>query len=133
MSSLHTYRTSFFKYLYLFCFIIYAGSATLFARSLGDIRTIGNAFAIILTFILIIKEKIHFYPNYFYCISVFTIYAIFTFINNGLINSLWWSQWILWLTFAYCICQCFKKDLFITYETILFWLCIISIPLWLLS
>jgi len=124
---------SFFKYFYLFCFIIYAGNATVFARSLGDISTIGNAFAIIITLILIKREKIHFYANYFYCILVFSIYAVITFVNNRIISPLWWSQWILWLSFAYCICQSFKDDLFRSYEKILSWLCIISIPLWLLS
>lgn len=133
MNLFQTRHTPFFKYFYLFCFIIYAGGAVVFARSLGDIRTIGNAFAIILTLILIKKENIHFYVNYFCGIIVFSLFAAITFVNNGLINPLWWSQWLLWLSYAYCICQSFKEDLFRSYEIILSWLCIISIPLWLLS
>lgn len=120
-----------FNYFFLFWIIIFAGSATVFARSLGDIRTIGNGFALILTLIFINVNKIRFNNHYGIVICVFSGYALATFVNNHLINPFWWSQWLIWLSIAYCICQGFKNTLFKTYEDILLWLCIISIPFWL--
>ena len=47
-----------FNYFYMFCIVIYAGSATAFARSLGNPIAIGNAFALILSLIFCYKNKI---------------------------------------------------------------------------
>lgn len=118
------------NYLYLFCIIIYAGSATEFARSLGNIATVGNAFALLLTIIFIVKKQIIFNRRYLCSLVVFTVYAVATFIANKLINPLWLSQWYIWLTIAYVICQCYGKRLFVIYETIIYHLCIVALVFW---
>lgn len=125
-------KISTFKFIYLFILVLFAGMSTVFARSLGDIRTIGNGFMLLLTVILIFKYHIKFKKNYVLSISIFSLYAVITFIANGVISPFWWSQWLIWLTIAYCVCYSFGWKLFASYETILTFLCIISLPLWLI-
>ena len=123
-------KTSLFNYFYIFCIFIYAGSATVFARSLGDLRTIGNAFAMVITLFFFLVNRIHFNRPYYISIAVFLLYAIITSIKNGLVNPRWISEWIIWLTIAYGICQGFKEKLFVVVETLLFHLCIIALVCW---
>jgi len=125
-------KIKFFDYFFMFCMVIYAGSATVFARSLGNISTIGNAFGMIMTLVLFIKGNLRVTKNYIRIIVVFSCYAIITFINNKMINPLWYSQWIIWLTIASCICLYYKERLFICYETVLFHLSLVALLFWLL-
>lgn len=125
-------KISIFNYFYLFCILIYAGRSTLFACGLGDITTFSNFVGVTLTLIFVFKNKIYFKKEYFISIIIFSIYAIMTFINNYRISPMWLSQWYIWLTVGYVICQGFKERLFIVYETLLYQLCIISLFLWLL-
>lgn len=125
-------KTSFFNYFYIFCIFIYAGSATVFARNLGDIRTFGNAFAIVITVIFFLKNKIHFTKPFFISIGVFLLYAVITSINNKLVNPRWISEWIIWLTMAYGICQGLKDKLFVVVESLLLHLCIIALICWII-
>jgi len=119
-----------FNYFYLFCIVIFAGSATAFARSLGDIRTVGNLFALVLTGFFIGQNRIRFNQNFLYTILIFIIYASLTFINNHRISPLWLVQWMILFTISYCICQVFGLKLFEAYEKIIVFLCIVSIPFW---
>lgn len=123
-------KTSFFNYFYIFCIFIYAGSATVFARDLGDIRTFGNAFAMVITVIFFLKNKINFTKPYFISIGVFLLFAVITSVNNKLVNPRWISEWIIWLTMAYGICQGFKDKLFVVVESLLLHLCIIALICW---
>ena len=123
-------RISLFNYFYLACIVLYAGKATVFARDLGDISTIGNAFALLLSIIFYFQNKIVFSKNYAKVIVVFLLYAAATSINNNMINPLWMSQWLIWITIAYFICQGFKERLFVAFETVLFHLSIIGVVLW---
>ena len=101
-----------FNYFYMMCMMVYLGYATVFARNIGDITTWGNAYAIIITAILVFKNKIKFSSSYFASIGVFLIYAIITTINNEIINPMWITKWIIWLTISYCICKTYKEKLF---------------------
>ena len=123
-------KTTFFNYFYIFCIFIYAGSATVFARDLGDIRTFGNAFAMVITLFFFIKNKIKFTKLYYISIAVFLLYAVITSINNNLVNPRWISEWIIWLTMAYGVCQGFKEKLFVVVESLLLHLCIIALIFW---
>lgn len=123
-------KISWYNYFYMLCMMVYLGYATVFARSLGNISTWGNTFGIIITIIFIYNNKIKFNSKYFISIAIFLIYATITSINNGLVNPLWISQWIIWLSIAYCICYAFKNNLFIIYESVMFQLCIISMIFW---
>ena len=125
-------RITKFNYFYMMCMMVYLGHATVFARSLGNLASWGNTFALIITAILIMKNRIKFDKTFFISIGVFLIYAAATTINNGLINPMWISQWIIWLTIAFCILKTFKVQLFDVYETILYQLCIVSLVFWIL-
>lgn len=126
-------KISLYNYFYIFCIIIYAGKATVFARDLGDIRTVGNAFALAITFIFFHNNHIDFSRNYLISLFVFLSYALVTSLKNHMISPFWISQWIIWLTIAYGICKAMGTKMFVTIETVLFHLCIIGIFMWLLQ
>lgn len=113
--------------------MIYAGSATQFARDLGDIRTLGNAFALAIISIFIYKNKIHFTKHYFKAIAIFITYALITAVYYRVL-SLWWiSVHFLLLTYTFIICKGFGRHFFAVFETLLYYLSLISLPFWLLQ
>lgn len=123
-------KGKYFNYFYLFWVFIYAGSATVFARSLGDISTLGNAFAICLTIYAIFLNKIKFSTKFVYSLVVFCIYALATTLNNQTINLLWWSQWLIRMMITYVIIRTFKENLFYAFEKILVFFCYCSLFFW---
>lgn len=125
-------RTSLFNYFYMFCILMYAGQATVFTRHLGDITSVGNAFALFITLIFIFKNKIKFNRYFFYSISVFIFYAAATSLNNGLVNPTWILSWLIKLTIAYCICHGLGKRMFVLVESVLCPLCAISLICWII-
>ncbi len=126
-------RISKFNFFYMLCMMVYLGYATVFARSLGDITTWGNTFALIITAILIKINRIRFQKAYFITIGIFLTYALTTTINNGLASPMWIGQWCIWLTIAYCINYIFREKLFVVYETLIYYLCIISLVCWIIN
>lgn len=122
-----------FSYFYLLLMFIYAGGATMFSRGLGNIATFANTLAIMLTVFFVIKHSIKFTVRYYVSIFVFLIYAFITSINNGIINPLWISGWIIWITITYCICSFFQRKIFVAIETIMFQLCVIGFVCWLIE
>ena len=125
-------KTSSFNFFYMFCIIIYAGKATVFTRSLGDITAVGNAFALMITLIFIFHNRIKFNSYYLCSILAFLTYAAATSLNNGLVNPTWIIRWVIYLTIAYCLCQGLGKQLFVLVETVLCPLCVISLICWLI-
>jgi len=123
-------KTPFYNYFYLFCIIIYAGSATEFTRSLGNLLALGNFVAIILTIIFCVINRVRFQKSYWLSLLVFTTYAVATFINNGVISPMWLTQWYIWLTIAYIICHVFKHTFLIAYESIIYKLSVIGLVIW---
>lgn len=121
-----------FNFFYVFCIVIYAGGATVFARDIGDIRTVGNAFALIMSVVFFFLNRVKFSRSYFISVLVFLSYAAVTSVINRMINPLWITQWIIWLSIAYLMCYGLGSKLFGTVETVLFYLCIIDIFIWLL-
>ncbi len=120
----------YFNYFYLFWVYIYAGSATIFARSLGDISTGGNAFALILTVVVILINKIEFSKKFVYSLAVFCIYALATTLNNHLINLLWWSKWLILLTMTYVLIRAFNKKFIDAIEKITVFFCCCALIFW---
>lgn len=120
----------YFNYFYLFWVYIYAGSATIFARSLGDISTGGNAFALILTGVVILINKIEFSKKFVYSLAVFCIYALATTLNNHLINLLWWSKWLILLTMTYVLIRSFNKKFIDAIENITVFFCCCALIFW---
>ena len=123
-------KISVFNYFYLLCIIIYAGGATIFARSMSTPFTVGNTVALLLTAIFISTNHIKFNKSLGIAIVLFSLYAIFTFIQNRHISSMWLSMWWINILISYVICTCFKTKLFAAFETIIYHLCIISLIFW---
>lgn len=121
-------KISIFTYFFVFCFIaIYAGHASLFAYELGDIRTLGNAFALGLTVIIVFKNKIHFRKDFFIVIGVFLLYAFTTAVVYRIMNLWWISVHVLLITYAYVISKAAGQKLIVLFETILYHLSIIAL------
>ena len=127
-------KVPFYDYFYLLCIIIYAGQASALVRQLGDIRTIGNAIALILTIIFAIKKHVKFGISLFGVISFFSVYCIFvTFATNSFYYLLWeYSRWIIYFFIAYVICKGYGSRFFVIAETIIYHLCIIGLICWVL-
>ena len=125
-------RTSLFNYFYIFCILMYAGQATVFTRHLGDLFSLGNAFALIITFVFILINRIHLTKNYAYSLLVFLSYAAITSVINRQVNPMWIIEWIIQLTIAFCMCQEFGGKLLAVIETVLYHLCIIALFFWII-
>ena len=124
-------KISIFCYLFAFCFIVvYAGNATVFARSLGDIRTVGNAFALVITTLFAIVRKVRFGREFFVVVGVFLVYALTTAIVYRNLNLWWISVHILRLTYAYVLCRGLGQRILSVFETIMFHMSIISLIFW---
>lgn len=126
-------KISFFTYFFVFCFIaIYAGHASLFAHELGDIRTLGNAFALALTIVFVLIKKIHFGKDFFLVIGVFLLYALTTAVVYRILNLWWISVHFLLITYAYVISKATCRKLLVLFETILYHLSIIALFFWMI-
>lgn len=123
-------KISFFNYFYLFCIIIYAGSATIFARSMSAPFTVGNTVALLLTTAFIGFNRIQIKDNLAIVIGLFSAYAILTFIQNSQISLMWLSIWWVNFVITYAICTHFGAKLLVVFETIIYHLCIISLVFW---
>lgn len=126
-------KISLFTFFFVFCFIaIYAGRATQFAHELGDIRTVGNAFALFLTLIFVLFKKIQFKKDYFYVVGIFLLYGLTTVAVYGVLSVWWLSVHFFLLTYAYVISKALGCRLMVTFETIMFYLSLISLLFWLI-
>ena len=123
-------KISFFDYFYLFCIIVYAGSATIFARSMSTPFTIGNTVVLLLTLVFIGKNKIKFKQHFGIAIFLFTLYAVLTFIQNSQSSPMWLSIWYINLLITYVLSTHYGHKLLNVYETIIYHLCVISLILW---
>lgn len=126
-------RISLFTYFFVFCFIaIYAGKASIFARDLGDIRTVGNAFALGLTVICILVNKMKFTRDYGIVVGIFLVYALVTALVYHVMSTWWITVHFLLITYAYVLTKSVGSRLLVVYETIIFHLVIIGIFFWII-
>lgn len=130
ISLLDKTKISSYNFIFPFTIILYGGAATQFARSLGNLSSIGNTIALLLLFIFFYKNKIKINNTFLFYISGFTLYAILTFIQNNRISLMWLTQIYIFMTIAYSICYVLKSKFFVVYETILYKLCCLSLIIW---
>ncbi len=125
-------KVSFFDYFYLLCIIIYAGQASAFAREFGDIRTVGNAVALVLTFLFAVSKKISIRKEFLIFLGVFTLYSFLViFSTNSFHYFLWgYSKWLIYFFVAYVICKGYGYRFVVLAETILLHLAIIGVVCW---
>lgn len=123
-------KITWLDYSYILLLLIYTGSATIFARSLGNIATFGSWVGIFATCIMMYCRHIRLDRQYFYVIGIFLCYAAITTINNGIINLMWITQIILYLSIAYVLVRIYDLYFFVIYEKLIYWLCIVSLIFW---
>lgn len=123
-------KVSLLSFVYCLCIVLYAGMATLFTRDLGNITTVGNAFGLALTLLVILVHRITPDRKFWRVLLVFFLYGLATTINQGRFSLLWLSKWPILFLIAYTLCHDLKDKLFITIETVIVLLCLVSLVLW---
>lgn len=123
-------KVSVWAFLYMLVLLFYAGSASSFARSIGNITTLGNALILGLTVLVFIQKKIRIDRSLLVVSSVFLAFAAITSFQNRMINPMWMIQWLVSIFITYTTVKYYKKDFFIVFETAMFWMALISLPFW---
>lgn len=126
-------KVSLLSFIFCLCIVLYAGMATLFARDLGNVTTVGNFVGVMLTFMVVMAHRITLDRNFYVVLLVFFVYGIVTAINNGRFSLLWLSKWPIFFLIAYTLCHDLKDKLFITIESVIVLLCVISLCLWVIQ
>lgn len=126
-------RHSTFSILYFCTVIIFAASASMFVRLYGNIHqmTYGSVFLLLFTILFIVYNRVKFTKRFFLSVIVLLMYSLITSLQNGVVNFIWIYKWLLALVIAFSICSVFEKKIFVTYETIIYRLSIISLVFWL--
>lgn len=130
MRILNNTKVSVFEVFYFLCMLLYAGYASVFARDIGFWGQSGNTFALIITILFAVVERVKFTSRYLTVIGIFVIYTIFNFIGNGYTSFGFLVKWLTLFTIAYVICDAFKERFFPLYETCLVLLCLIGLGFW---
>lgn len=123
-------KVSILSFVYCLCIVLYAGMATSFTRDLGNITTVGNAFGLAFTLLVILAHRITLDHKFWKVLLVFFLYGLATTINQGRFSLLWLSKWPILFLIAYTLCHYLKDRLFITIETVIVLLCLVSLVLW---
>ena len=118
------------SFIPLYIITLLMGGATIFARGFGDITHISTWIVLALCTIIMYKHRIKLNRHFLLAVGVFMLYAIATTINNMVVNPLWISKWLLFIFFSYIICQDLRNKLFVTIETIIVQLSVISLFFW---
>ena len=122
---------AFFEYLCVFILIIYAGRSNKFVESgLITIKNLGVFIPIILSIILAIKWKIKFDGYFFLLTFGFFIYFVAISIKFQEIHPSFFLTYFFNYFNAYIIIKVLKRNLFKTYENIIFYLAIAGLLLW---
>jgi len=123
-----------FEYLYFFMIVIYAAMAIKFTRSMMGYfqQPIGFAIPIIMTLILLIRNKITFVnKSFLLIIATYTIWSILQYIKYKYIDIIYISFVFYNITIAYIIISIFKTNVFLLYEKIVTLLSFVAIIGWL--
>jgi len=118
------------SFILLYIIILLTGGATVFARGFGDITQISTWIVLLLTALIMYKYRISLNKNFFGAIGVFVFYAIVTTINNMEFSPLWVSKWLIFFFISYIVCHALQQKLFVTIETIIVQLSVISLFFW---
>ncbi len=131
ISDISDQKLTFFEYFYVFVFIIYAGQASTFVRNMSfSENVIGASIPIILSLILLIKWRISLDKQFYKIIFGFLLYFICITIKYQEIHpSIFINYFILFFT-VYALVKVLGINFFIIYETLIFYLALISMGLW---
>ena len=129
-----TNKTGWFEYIYFFMIVIYAAMAVPFTSSMNGYTgsPIGFLLPIIMTGILLIRNKVNFKNNYFIAVIItYTVWALLQFLINSRFNITYSFFTYYNITLAYIVISVFKTKIFYLYEDIVTKLSIVAIIGWL--
>ena len=118
------------SFIYCLIIILYAGLATRFTRDLGSIDTVGNAVGMAITVFVYFQRKIVLDKKFLVVLIVFFTYGLLTTFNQGRFSFKWLTRWPMFFMIAYLLCHDLKDKLFVTIETVICLLCVISLIFW---
>ena len=120
-------------YLFVFILIIYAASATNFARSLNTWEVLESLFFIIcFTLYYAYRNTTIFSKNFYYVLSGFTFYFILLTIKFKELHPRFWGIYIISFIITYVCITNLKHQFFIIYEEILYYLSSIALFFWII-
>lgn len=126
-------RVNKLDYLFVFLLIIYAGSATVFVRSLNTWEDlVGLIFICSFTLFYELKNKIGLKKNFNFLILSFIIYSFALTLKFGEAHYRFLGVYIISFWITYICVTTLKSRFFIIFEDIMFYLCIISLFFWVL-
>ena len=123
-------KITFFDYLFLFVAIIVAGRASIFARDFGSLTSTCTYLMLGFSLISFFRHKPDKNKTYIKILAFAFGYITLLFITNQFFAIGNYTIWFIKITVFYALYNCFKDKFLLTYETILFHLCIIAIVLW---
>lgn len=126
-------KYQFFDYLFVFILIIYAASATTFARSLNTWNVVGSVlFILSVTLYYVQTNKIKFSNNFYILFSGFTIYFIFLTLKFKELHPRFFGIYIVSFFITYACVTRLRHYFFYIYEEVIYYLCCIAIALWII-
>jgi hypothetical protein len=126
-----SHEISILEYFYLFVIIIYAGQANTFVRStsLSD-NVIGYSLPIFLSFILLIKWRISLDKNFYKIVLGFLVYFIALTAKYHEIHLSIFLGFFFLFFIVYALVKVLNINFFIIYESLIFYLALISLGMW---
>lgn len=129
-----TRRISFFEYLFMFVLIIYGGRASKFVENLSLITNpIGCLIPVLLSVILVIRWKVVFKKQFYLLILGYFIYFLIICTKFGDFRPTIFLTYSFIFFVVYSAVKALKFDLFRIYETIIFYLAIFGLFMWLIQ
>lgn len=120
-----------FDYIFAFILIIYAGSATVFVRSLNTWEDlIGLSFIIIITLLYAIHKRTKLNRKVYLLITAFVVYFILLTIKFDALHPRFLGIYLISFLIAFVCISNLGYRFFIIYEDILFYLSLVSIMFW---
>jgi hypothetical protein len=124
-------KISFFEYFLVFVFIIYAGKANAFIEPLSFTQNpIGAFIPVILSIILIMRNKVVFEGRFFLLLFGFAIYFLAITIKYREIHASFLITYVYLFFLAYVLIKAFGLKIFMIFEHIHYYLAILALIFW---
>jgi len=131
MGSLNARGNHIIDQIYIFVLIIYAGSATVFVRSMASWENyLGLFIPIVLTLIIGYSHRVKISRRFLFLLIGYSIYNLILTIKFQALHPRFYGIYLINFTIAYVIYSSLRFRFFIYYERILYHLCIIALIFW---
>lgn len=125
---------TFLEYLYVFILIIFTGHANklVLANSIDD-TPVALIFLVVVAAIMALRWKITIDRQFFFFTLGFFIYFVAISVKYSEVQPKFFLTWFFQFFIAYATVRSLKFNLFRIYETLLFYLAIVALVLWVLQ